>query len=231
MIVPWLPKEKIADTASSLIEDYQQIVQHEVHPPIPIEDIIERGLNLQLGFANLRKKLEMDDVLGATFIRQRRICVDESLLKHKSEGRLCFTFAHEIGHWILHRRLINHACKSNSSAGFIFCRLQDAKKPIEWQADYFASCLLMPAEQVLDSFCHIFGQRPLIIYNHKSAFCGPISVDPCVENWPVIAAKVKETGGFTNVSKQAMIIRLQELGMVKNETRTRLSWQASFAMT
>jgi Zn-dependent peptidase ImmA (M78 family) len=230
MTVPWLPKEKIADDASKLIEDYQQIVQHDVQPPIPIEDIIERGLNLQLGFANLRKKLEMDDVLGATFIRQRKICVDQSLLKQGSEGRLCFTFAHEIGHWILHRKLINSACRSISSDGFIFCRLQDAKKPIEWQADYFASCLLMPAEQVLDSFCNVFGRRPLIIYNLKSSFCGPIGFDPCVENWPVIAAKVKEKGGFTNVSKQAMIIRLQELGMVKNETRTRLSWSESFAM-
>lgn len=227
MIVPWLPKKKIADFASNLIEHYAHIIQRDVHPPIPIEDIIERGLNLQLGFANLRKKLEMNDVLGATFIRQRRICIDESLLSDKSEGRLCFTFAHEIGHWILHRKLIQHACRAISSDGFIFCRLQDAKKPIEWQADYFASCLLMPAEHVRDTFCHIFGHRPLVIYNLKSSFCGPISFDPCVENWPVIAATVKDTGGFTNVSKQAMIIRLQELGLVKNETSARLSWQGS----
>ena len=227
MIVPWLPKEEIADYASKLIEDYRQIVQRDVHPPIPIEDIIERGLNLQLGFADLRRKLKIADVLGATFIRQRRICVDESLLNPASEGRLCFTFAHEIGHWILHRKLIDNACRSISSDGFIFCRLQDAKKPIEWQADYFASCLLMPAEKVLDSFCHIFGHQPLILYNLKSSFCGPLSFDPCVENWPLIAARVKETGGFSNVSKQAMIIRLQELGLVKNETRTRLSWQGS----
>ena len=227
MIVPWLPKKKIADDASKLIEDYTQIVQRDVNPPIPIEDIIERGLNLQLGFANLRKKLKIDDVLGATFIRQRRICVDESLLNDKSEGRLCFTFAHEIGHWVLHRYLIHHACRSNSLAGFIFCRMQDAKKPIEWQADYFASCLLMPAKQVRDTFCHIFGPHPLMIYNLKSAFCGPIGIDPCVENWPAIAALVKETGRFTNVSKQAMIIRLQELGLVKNETSTRLSWHES----
>ena len=60
MIVPWLPKKKIADYASNLIEDYTHIVHRDVNPPIPIEDIIERGLNLQLGFANLRKELEME---------------------------------------------------------------------------------------------------------------------------------------------------------------------------
>lgn len=230
MIVPWLSKKRIAGYAAGLIENYEQIVQRDVHPPIPIEDIIERGLNLQLGFSDLRKKLEMDDVLGATFIRQRMICVDESLLNHASEGRLFFTFAHEIGHWILHRGFIKHACRSNSPADFIFCRLQDAKKPIEWQADYFASCLLMPEAQVCEAFYKIFGTRPLVLYNLNSSFCGPICFDPCVENWPVIAAKVKQAGGFTNVSKQAMIIRLQELGLVRNETRARLSWRESIAM-
>ncbi|UCG08877.1 MAG: hypothetical protein JSV83_09595, partial [Desulfobacterales bacterium] len=111
-----------------------------------------------------------------------------------------------------------------------FCRLQDAKKPIEWQADYFASCLLMPEAQVCEAFYKIFGTRPLVLYNLNSSFCGPICFDPCVENWPVIAAKVKQAGGFTNVSKQAMIIRLQELGLVRNETRARLSWRESIAM-
>jgi len=35
-----------------------------------------------------------------------------------------------------------------------------------------------------------------------------------------------EAGGFTNVSKQAMIIRLQDIGLVRNETQTRMSWDA-----
>ena len=229
MIVPWLSKKKIAGCASGLIEAYEQIVQRDVHPPLPIEDIIERGLNLQLAFADLRKKLKIDDVLGATYIRQRMICADESLLKHASEGRMFFTLAHEIGHWILHRGFIKHACRSNLLSDFIFCRLQDAKKPIEWQADYFASCLLMPEDQVCKAFYMIFGPRPLVLYNLHSSFYGPICFDPCVENWPVIAAKIKQAGGFTNVSKQAMIIRLQELGLVQNETHVRLSWRESFA--
>ena len=225
--VPWLSKKTITGVANWLIAEYQTVINRPVTPPIPVEDIIERGLSLNLSFYDLKTKLQLDDVLGATYVDKKLICVDESLLAEKSKGRMIFTFAHEIGHWVLHRKLINHACRSNSLAGFIFCRLRDAKKPIEWQADYFASCLLMPAEQIRDAFYYIFGPRPLILRNLKSSFCGPICFDPCVENWPAIAAKVKQVGEFSNVSKQAMIIRLQELGLVKNETSARLSWQRS----
>ena len=68
------------------------------------------------------------------------------------------------------------------------------------------------------------------LYNVKSAYCGPVCFDPCVETWPKIAGMVKEIGGFSNVSKQSMIIRLQDLGLVKNETQAKLSWKESYAM-
>ena len=38
-------------------------------------------------------------------------------------------------------------------------------------------------------------------------------------------------GGFSNVSKQAMIIRLQDLALVKNETRARLSWTEAYSFS
>ena len=213
-------------------------------------------------------------MLGATYVKEGIICVDQSLAENQDEGRLCFTFAHETGHWVLHRALVDQACrtggehafirlrrnKSKSAShdeieltlsqnsrpdgfgaispntpqlsveSFILCRIKDGKKPIEWQADYFASCMLMPEETVRDAFCRCYGSRPLALYNVKSAFCGPICFDPCVENWPKIAGMVKEAGGFANVSKQAMIIRLQDLGLVKNETQAKLSWKESYVM-
>jgi Zn-dependent peptidase ImmA (M78 family) len=230
MKVPWLPKKKIADTAAGVVAGYEATVRREVQPPIPVEAIIERGLGLKLGFDDLRKKLKLDDVLGATYVNDELICVDKSLVDNQNEGRLCFTFAHETGHWVLHRELIDQACRTGVDSAFIFCRVKDAKKAIEWQADYFASCLLMPEKAVKYAFYEIYGLKPLILYNVKSSFCGPICFDPCVENWPIIATKVIKAGGFKNVSKQAMIIRLQDLGLVKNETRARLSWKEAFVM-
>ena len=272
--VPWMTKKSIAAAAAGVITDYEKKIKGRIQPPIPVEKIIERGLSLRLGFYDLRKKLKLDDVLGATYVNERMICVDRSLTENKHEGRLCFTFAHETGHWVLHRKLVAQACRTgeindlirqrhpqlestgtdesepvlgqnlksggygliepnalrNQYNGFIFCRVRDAKKPIEWQADYFASCLLMPEAAVKNAFCQCYGSKPLMLYNLKSAFSGPLCFDPCVETWPKIAGAIKEAGGFSNVSKQAMIIRLQDLGLVKNETRAKLSWRESLVM-
>lgn len=231
MKVPWLTKKSIAAAAADVITDYEAKIKRCVQPPIPVENIIERGLNLKLGFSDLRKKLKLNDVLGATYVKDRMISVDSSLAENQNEGRLCFTVAHETGHWTLHREYINQACRAGTDDAFIFCRIKDAKQKIEWQADYFASCLLMPKEAVKSAFYRCYGYRPLILYNVKGAFCGPICFDPCVENWPKIADVVKKAGGFSNVSKQAMIIRLQDLGLVKNETRANLSWAESYSFS
>jgi len=266
--VPWRAKKSIAAAAARVIAEYEAKTNRRVHPPIPVEKIIERGLNLRLGYYDLRQQLKLDDVLGATYVQKRLICVDHSLAENQNEGRLCFTLAHEAGHWTLHRALVEQACRTgkindtetgsralngfgpylrqNSKAhgypaiepdalqdptgGFIFCRIRDAGKPIEWQADYFASCMLMPEAAVRDAFGMCYGAKPLMLYNVKSAFNGPLCFDPCVETWPQIAQAVKEAGGFSNVSKQAMIIRLQDLGLVKNETQARLSWRESYVM-
>ena len=230
MRVPWLSKETISDATSWLRAEYQTSTSLPVTPPIPVEDIIEHGLGLKLGFTDLRKKLKLDDVLGATYVNDKSIWVDQSLVDNQNEGRLCFTFAHEAGHWVLHREFIDQACRTGDDGAYIFCRIKDAKKPVEWQADYFASCLLMPGKEVKQAFREVFGSEPLILYNEKSCFDRPICFDPCAQNWPLIATAVKEAGGFSNVSKQAMIIRLQDLGLVKNETRVRLTWKECFAL-
>ena len=152
MKVPWLTKKSIAAAATGVIADYEAKIKRRVQPPIPVENIIECGLSLKLGFTDLRKKLKLDDVLGATYVKEGMICVDRSLAENQNEGRLCFTFAHETGHWVLHRSLVDQACRTGGERAFIFCRIKDAKKPIEWQADYFASCLLMPEEVVKSAF-------------------------------------------------------------------------------
>ena len=230
MKVPWLSKKTISDAASWLRAGYQTATSLPVSPPIPVEDIIERGLGLKLGFTDLREKLKLDDVLGAVYVKDKSIWVDRSLADDRNEGRLCFTFAHEVGHWVLHRKIIEQACRTGDNGVTIFCRLADAKQPAEWQADYFASCLLMPEKEVKLAFSEVFGLEPLVLYNEKSCFAGPLCFDPCAQNWPFIADAVKMAGGFANVSKQAMIIRLQDLGQVKNETRVRLTWKECFAL-
>lgn len=225
MRVSWLKKEEIAESAAKVITDYQEMLGHSIEPPIPIENIIERYLDLRLSYEDLVEKLGVEDVLGATYVKSRRVFINMRLLDDKSEGRLIFTCAHEAGHWVLHRRFVDKATRGGSQNSEIICRTKDAREPIEWQADYFASCLLMPEDNVKDAFSAVCDKEALVLNNIKSSFGGTaVCIDPCVQNWHLIADMTREAGGFMNVSKLAMIIRMQELGLVVNLTGTRIGW-------
>ena len=103
-----------------------------------------------------------------------------------------------------------------------------ARERIEWQADYFAGCLLMREGAVTSAFRNVFARNDLVLHNTKRTIGPPGTFfEPCVENWARIAAMMCEAGGFTNVSLHAMIIRLQELGLLINRTDAPVGWQES----
>ncbi len=227
MKVPWISKEQIALKAMRLLENFEAIAGYIIKPPIPVEDIIERGLGLRLLYADLQKILGKDDVLGATYVDKKLICINERLFENSSEGRLAFTCAHEAGHWVLHLPYAEVRNSESSKSGTIVCKLKDAREPVEWQADYFASCLLMPERMVMDAFQRICSLEPIVIKNVRSAAQkGSRCDEPFIEQWPYIAAAMCEAGGFSNVSWQAMIIRLQDLELLINKTGIRMDWEA-----
>jgi len=226
MKVSWLPRSTIAQSTSNVLEGYEILSGHPVHPPIPVEEIIERYLGLSLGFEDLETRLGTEDILGATFVKSKRISINEKLLQNKNEGRMIFTCAHEAGHWVLHRHYVEQAQRSSQCAEAIVCRTGDSRLPIEWQADYFASCLIMPEKDVRNSFSQVWAGKELVLDNVRSCLGGTaVCVDPCVENWHFIADAVREAGGFNNVSKEAMIIRLRELSLVLNKTGASMGWR------
>jgi len=226
MNVGWLPKSAIAQSALEVLEGYEILIGDPVRPPIPIEQIIERYLGLNLSFEDLETRLGMEDVLGATYIKTKKICINEKLLQDKNEGRMMFTCAHEAGHWVLHRHYVQQVQRSSQCAEGIVCRTRNARLPIEWQADYFASCLLMPEQEVKRAFSRVWNEEEMVLDNVRSRLGGTaVCVDPCVQNWPFIADAVREAGGFGNVSREATIIRLRELGLVVNKTDACTGWR------
>ncbi len=224
MKVPWLPKSGIETIATDVLAGYEEMTGAPVAPPIPVEDVIERYLDLRIGFMDFEKTYGFHGVLGAIYVKDRLIYADNALLEDHSEGRLNFTFAHEAGHWVLHRKFVTHAEDSRAERTAIICRKKDAKKPAEWQADFFAACLLMPEKWIKSAFEESIGTRPLLLHNEQRSLSGFHYIEPCVCNWPFIARAIQNTGGFSNVSKQAIIIRLQELGLVINETTAEIGW-------
>jgi len=230
--VPWLPKDAINQVATKLLLGYEDFTGQTLSPPIPVEDIIERYLELDLHYVDFSQKYGLGNVFGALYVKNRAVAISESLLNDRNEGRLIFTCAHEVGHWCLHRQHVEVARHTPEEEGMVLCRTGRAGKlRVEWQADYFAGCLLMPEEMVRGAWSRAFyiESGTMLICNVKKAFKTSDlpdfkSFDTCVENWHLIADIVRTAGNFSNVSKQSMIIRLQELGLVKNLTRNSMDW-------
>ena len=222
MNVPWLSKQTISKKATELIDGFQAMAGYEVKPPIPVEDIIERYLGLRLIYDDLTR-IFRQEVLGAVYVEARTICINERLFESGSEGRLVFTSGHETGHWVLHRQYANNQETSKTKKPSIVCNPKNAKEPIEWQADYFSSCLLMPERDIRQAFEEVCAAEPLIVKS-SMADKNNSGEQPYLEQWPFISAAMCEAGGFSNVSKHAMIIRLQDLGLLVNKTGKKMDW-------
>lgn len=78
-----------------------------------------------------------------------------------------------------------------------------------------------------EAFHKVCAIEAIIVKNARSEFVeGGRCKQPYVEQWPFISAAMCEAGGFSNVSKHAMIIRLQDLGLLVNKTNIQLDWNA-----
>ena len=163
--VPYLAEEAIERDAEALLAEFAHARDVVIEPPIPIEDIMEKHLKLGIEFNDTHRLFGIPrtdlgqgpDILGAIFFDEKRVVVDESLdpeeYSHK-EGRYRFTLAHEGGgHWRLHRSLnakdpAQAAQFGGSSVPSVISRSSQANERIEWQANFYASCLLMPRNLV-----------------------------------------------------------------------------------
>ena len=194
------------------------------HPPIPVEAILESHLDLRLSLDDLTKMLEVPDVLGATWVLDRRVVIDQNLdpsENPKKEGRYRFTVAHEVGHWELHR----HAYLGEARQGGLFgqaakpsivCRARSKKDPMEWQADTFAGYLLMPKEMVFETWREVQGGLdPYVAVDEITDFSARWGL--AEDETPTVSV-TRDLAPRFQVSGQAMQIRLVGLGLILTKT-------------
>jgi hypothetical protein len=122
----------------------------EVPLPIPVEEWIEHPLGFEFGIEDLSPL--GDGVLGASYVEDGRIVVDESVTKH--DGRFRFTAAHELGHMLLHKKQRQVFTDSKE-----LIHKRDAR--LERQADRFAAALLMPLHLVMKQLFTTCASRQL----------------------------------------------------------------------
>ena len=156
-------EQTMESIARRVLDAYDERLYRGQPRAIPIEDLIERH-GLILEFQYLRKngrilgKTVFDTGLEAVYdmelgeyilfpVKAGTILIDASLCEEEtSTGRLRFTEAHELSHWILHKGL--YVGTGESAA------LQPAVKEtrMEIQANMLGSALLMPMPMVKRCF-------------------------------------------------------------------------------
>ena len=239
--VKYLSEQQIERDALGLLEAYFHDLGRPIQIPIPADEILDPYLGVSLDFDDLQARLGVPDVLGALFAEKPEVVIDYSLVPEDNpdkEGRYYFTVGHEIGHWRLHRQYVGE--ENGQVAMFsddepkptVICRSSQQKAPIEWQADFFSSCFLMPRQCVLDAWSNRFGSLKPIVYadvadqgwTRRNKYRGPRPIseimlrvveetfEPHAYAFEAIA---KEFKPMFRVSTQAMRIRLENLGLLR----------------
>jgi Zn-dependent peptidase ImmA (M78 family) len=251
-LVPYLSEATIERDATALLTEYARARGVAIAPPIPIEDIVEKHLKLRIEFDDTHKLFgiprdpECDaDILGAIFFDEARIVIDESLDPEERpgiEGRYRFTLGHEGGgHWRLHRWIF----AKNPAQGALFggpeapsflCRSSEAKKREEWQADFYASCLLMPRRLVIEAWRGRFGNTNARILKRKNRITLPADVNDEIAAVLLSFDQQRDDEAMNEfvrpfaakflVSMVAMRIRLERLGLLHREVPRQRSFAA-----
>ena len=78
--VPWLPKDAINQMATEVLLGYEDYIGQTLSPPIPVEDIIERYLELDLEYVDFYEKYGLDNVFGALYVKKRTVAISEITL-------------------------------------------------------------------------------------------------------------------------------------------------------
>jgi len=223
--VPFLKESRIEDETLCVLAEYARKYGTVTAPPVPVEEILEVLLGLDIDFDDLEQMLGMDGVLGATWFEDKRVVVDTSLdptVDSSKEGRYRFTVAHEIGHWQFHRHLFVRNPAQGSLFGgdnqpSIVCRAKSRKEPAEWQADRFSGFLLMPKEMVLRTWeARYGGLEPYVAAEEIADLSAKWGL--AEDERPTVAV-AREFAREFHVSGQAMQIRLIGLGLITPETQ------------
>ena len=146
--------------ASELLRDYQRRFAPITAPPVPVEKIADLHLGLSFDWLTIPDD-DRQPILGYIQAGAKTICLNERRQDHFDQfaGSLEFTIAHEVGHYLMH--LVEELSEplplaSGQSVGYI-CRhiTEHENAPMdwrEWQANVFASYLLMPHDLLIPAF-------------------------------------------------------------------------------
>jgi len=200
--VRFLKKEEIEDQANEVLMKMQK----EGFPPTwPFEaSRVADALEIRVCWDKIPP--DNEGIIAAKIEPIKRLITINELFTEikKNKGLEQSTIAHEIGHWVLHVnqdeadgivKQLELPLNCQATPQLFLCRSLDkshqttfnSKVDIEWQAQYFASCLLMPR--------YILEEK---------------RTGRNLQNWPHLYAIADELG----VTISNLTNRLQDLGLI-----------------
>jgi len=158
----WVEKSEIWEIAEGVRQDYWP----EGTIPVDAEGIVEFKLELNiLPEHGLFSTIDMDAYLTKDLTG---IVVDHDFyMKEKFANRMRFSFAHELGHFFLHREIISAVQLDSVDEWKEFIDRAPDKdyRGFEWQANEFAGRLLVPRIELkaeIDKVCITILESDLI---------------------------------------------------------------------
>jgi Zn-dependent peptidase ImmA (M78 family) len=142
-------RRQVEQRAWSCLERCRRKLRLDQIPlPVPVEEWIEGPLGIRFGYADLSHL--GDGVLGATYVEEREILIDEQVLDH--DGRCRFTYAHELGHLVLHAKVQSEFHETREMG-------PGSSNRYERQADRFAAAFLMPLPLLEREILRVFDEH------------------------------------------------------------------------
>lgn len=157
-----------------------------------------------------------EGMLGLCDLENNRIGISKSII---SSPREFFVMCHEFGHFVLHQKLSigqqQYNIFNDSSVSFRTGKyeLKNSRNWIEWQANYFASSLIMPTAQ--------FQARLWVTQDSMNLSRGKILLDDAPYNIGNFHKLVEKLAYRYSVSKTTIIYKLNEMGLINNKSRTK----------
>ncbi|NCC07116.1 MAG: ImmA/IrrE family metallo-endopeptidase [Clostridia bacterium] len=171
-----------------------------------------------ISFADLRiEVMTLEKQIAEEKLMTGTIIIDASLLGEEQHHRRRFTISNELSHWIIHRQMHysdNPNYSLRTARPYIVCRESMPNRDrhreywtendwMEWQADKFASAMLMPASV-------FYPEAQAVMRRHRA---GSYIVDGCGSKSTTDV--ITELTEIFDVSRTAVRIRLKQAGYLR----------------
>lgn len=213
--IPFLSEEEIEKCANAIIdkdvENRLQILRDiDITTKIPSINPFAYVESLNLSYKI--DKMSNGSQLGLLDVGKNLVILNSDGLENNEKFR--FTMAHELGHHVLHSPLFkNQGVISVGESENTLSICENGARKLEYQANKFASYLLMPQKIVMYLYVIFFKRYVQKIYGDE---LHPLYYNPDQpETWDSYHGVVVNMAKQLDVSKQAMEIRLKLLGLLK----------------